>query len=100
MCPGPAITLATDLPPLDQVTIQLNIVRHGTSAFEGTTTLSAMARSFTDLVSWLGRDNSFPDGVILLTGTGIVPPDTFTLAAGDEIRIAITGIGTLVNTVK
>ena len=97
---GPAITLATDLPPLDQVTIQLNILRHGTSAFEGTTTLSAMARSFTDLVSWLGRDNSFPDGVILLTGTGIVPPDTFTLAAGDEIRIAITGIGTLVNTVK
>ena len=52
-----------------------------------TTTLASMARSFTDLVSWLGRDNSFPDGVILLTGTGIVPPDTFTLARGDEIRI-------------
>jgi 2-dehydro-3-deoxy-D-arabinonate dehydratase len=59
-----------------------------------------MARSFTDLVSWLGRDNSFPDGVILLTGTGVVPPDQFTLAHADEIHISITGIGTLVNTVK
>jgi len=97
---GPAITLAADLPPLDQVTIELTILRGGAAAFEGSTSLSAMARTFTDLVSWLGRDNSFPDGVILLTGTGIVPPDQFTLASGDEIRIAITGIGTLVNSVQ
>jgi 2-dehydro-3-deoxy-D-arabinonate dehydratase len=97
---GPAITLAADLPPLDQVTIELTILRGSAPVFEGSTSLSAMARTFTDLVSWLGRDNSFPDGVILLTGTGIVPPDQFTLASGDEIRISINGIGTLVNTVQ
>ncbi len=97
---GPAITLAADLPPLDQVTIRLVIRRGGADVFDGSTTLAAMARTFTDLVSWLGRDNSFPDGVILLTGTGIVPPDHFTLDHGDEVRISVTGIGELVNTVK
>ena len=68
--------------------------------FDGSTTLAAMARSFEDLVSWLGRDNSFPDGVVLLTGTGIVPPDTFTLASGDRIAIDIAGIGRLENVVQ
>ena len=77
---GPAITLVGGLPPLDQTTIRLVIERDGKFVFDGATTLAAMARSFEDLVSWLGRDNSFPDGVILLTGTGIVPPDHFTLA--------------------
>lgn len=97
---GPAITLAEDLPPLDQVAIRLVIRRGGADVFDGSTSLSAMARSFPDLVSWLGRDNSFPDGVILLTGTGIVPPDHFTLDHGDEVRITVTGIGELVNVVK
>ena len=54
-----------------------------------------MARQFEDLIDWLGRDNRFPDGVILLTGTGIVPPDEFSLEAGDEVRITIDGVGTL-----
>ena len=97
---GPVITLAEAFMPLDQVGIRLTILRNNAVVFEGNTTLSAMARSFTDLVSWLGRDNSFPDGVILLTGTGIVPPDHFTLASGDEIRIEMTGVGRLVNVVK
>ncbi len=97
---GPVITLAEDLPPLDQVTIRLIIRRGGADVFDGSTTLAAMARSFADLVAWLGRDNSFPDGVILLTGTGVVPPDHFTLDHGDEVRIAVTGIGELVNRVK
>lgn len=97
---GPVITLAKDLLPLDQVTIRLTIRRAGADVFDGSTTLASMARSFTDLVSWLGRDNHFPDGVILLTGTGIVPPDQFTLDHGDEVRIAIAGIGELVNLVK
>ena len=69
-------------------------------AFEGATTLAAMARTFEDLVSWLERENSFPDGAILLTGTGIVPPDDFTLAVGDEIAIEVTGIGVLRNVVR
>jgi 2-dehydro-3-deoxy-D-arabinonate dehydratase len=51
-------------------------------------------------VSWLGRDNSFPQGVILLTGTGVVPPDDFALAAGDVVHIDVTGIGRLTNTVE
>ena len=96
---GPVVTLAGALPPRDQVAIRLTISRAGTAVFEGATTLAAMKRSFEELVSWLGRENSFPDGVVLLTGTGVVPPDDFTLAGGDEISIDITGIGRLTNRV-
>jgi 2-dehydro-3-deoxy-D-arabinonate dehydratase len=96
---GPVVTLARALPPRDQVAIRLTITRAGTVVFEGGTTLAAMKRSFEELVSWLGRENSFPDGVILLTGTGVVPPDDFTLAGGDEIGIEVTGIGRLTNPV-
>src|SRR5262249_44867633 len=66
---GPVVQVGPELPPLDQVGIRLEITRGGKRAFEGSTTLAAMARTFPDLVAWLGRDNSFPDGVILLTGT-------------------------------
>jgi 2-dehydro-3-deoxy-D-arabinonate dehydratase len=97
---GPVVTLASALPPRDQVTIRLSIERAGKSVFEGSTSLSAMKRTFEDLVSWLGRENSFPDGVVLLTGTGIVPPDDFTLAAGDTVHVDITGIGRLTNIVE
>lgn len=97
---GPVITMADAFLPLDQVGIHLTILRKSQPVFEGTTTLAAMARTFEDLVSWLCRDNSFPEGVILLTGTGIIPPDHFTLASGDEVRIEMTGVGRLVNVVK
>jgi 2-dehydro-3-deoxy-D-arabinonate dehydratase len=97
---GPAITLRADFPPLDQVTIQLVIERKGSKVFEGATKLSQMARTPEDLVSWLGKENRFPNGVILLTGTGIVPPDNFTLAAGDRVSIDISGIGRLANVVE
>jgi 2-dehydro-3-deoxy-D-arabinonate dehydratase len=96
---GPVITLADAFPPRDEVAIKLTIKRAGAPVFEGATSLSAMARTFEDLVDWLGRENSFPDGVILLTGTGVVPPDDFTLASGDDISIEVTGIGTLRNVV-
>jgi 2-dehydro-3-deoxy-D-arabinonate dehydratase len=96
---GPAVTLADAFPPPDQASIHLAIQRGRKVVFEGATTLSAMARSFADLVSWLGRETHFPDGVVLLTGTGIVPPDEFTLAIGDEITIEVNGIGKLVNRV-
>jgi 2-dehydro-3-deoxy-D-arabinonate dehydratase len=96
---GPVVTLADALPAAEQVTIRLVITRGGQVAFEGSTTLAMMARKLPDLVGWLGRDNSFPDGAILLTGTGVVPPDSFTLASGDGIAISITGIGTLENRV-
>jgi 2-dehydro-3-deoxy-D-arabinonate dehydratase len=58
-----------------------------------------MKRSFEELIDWLFRDQSFPDGAILLTGTGIVPPNEFTLAAGDLVTMDVTGIGSLSNTV-
>jgi 2-dehydro-3-deoxy-D-arabinonate dehydratase len=97
---GPAVTLHPDLPPREQVSIQLTIERQGMRVFDGATRLSQMARTFADLVGWLGRDNRFPHGVILLTGTGIVPPDNFTLAPGDVVSIDITGVGRLVNLVE
>lgn len=95
---GPAVTLAGDLPPPERAAIRLTIMRGRAVVFDGSTTLAAMHRSFEDLASWLGRETSFPDGVVLLTGTGVVPPDDFTLAAGDVIAIEIDGVGRLVNT--
>ena len=95
---GPCILLAPE--PLPSSTeISLEIMRGGRSEFAATTTLASMKRDPASLVEYLYRSNSFPAGCFLLTGTGIVPPDSFTLAPGDEIRIAITGIGTLVNAV-
>ena len=96
---GRAITLAEAMPPVGEVEIRLEIERAGRTVFQGSTPASRMARTFEELIDWLGRDNSFPDGVILLTGTGIVPPDEFTLEAGDLVRITIDGIGTLINPV-
>jgi 2-dehydro-3-deoxy-D-arabinonate dehydratase len=96
---GPCLTLAGSMPPVDQVTIRLKVERAGALIFEGATPLSRMKRTFDELIGWLGFDNSFPDGVVLLTGTGIVPPDEFSLETGDVVSIDITGIGTLVNPV-
>ncbi len=96
---GPCITLAEALPAPDATAIRLVIERAGRPVFDGSTTVAAMARTFADLIDWLGRETSFPSGVILLTGTGVVPPDDFTLAAGDVVHIDITGIGRLTNTV-
>jgi 2-dehydro-3-deoxy-D-arabinonate dehydratase len=97
---GPVITLAESLPPLAQITIRLRIERVGETVFEGETPLSRMARPFDDLISWLGKENTFPHGAVLLTGTGIVPPDEFALAPGDVVSIDITGIGRLSNLVE
>ncbi len=96
---GPAMTLVSDLPLLPEVGIRLKIVRSGVAVFEGRTDLGQMARTFDELIGYLGRDNSFPQGAILLTGTGLVPPDEFTLAAGDVVEIEIDGIGKLMNPV-
>lgn len=96
---GPCITLAAAMPAREQTKIALSIRRAGDVAFEGTTDLGKMARTFDDLIGWVARDNRFPNGLFLMTGTGIVPPDEFSLAAGDEVQISIDGIGTLTNTV-
>lgn len=96
---GPVITLAAAMPPLDRVGIRLSIERGHNEVFTGATSIGRMARTFEDLIGWLGRESSFPEGAVLLTGTGIVPPDEFALAAGDVVHIDIDGIGRLTNTV-
>jgi 2-dehydro-3-deoxy-D-arabinonate dehydratase len=80
-------------------TITLSIERSGTIVFSGSTTLSQLKRRFDELAQWLFRETDFPQGVYLMTGTGIVPPDDFTLHMGDTVSISIDLIGTLVNTV-
>jgi 2-dehydro-3-deoxy-D-arabinonate dehydratase len=97
---GPAITLAEDMPPLETVAIRLSIERGQAVAFVGSTSLAAMKRRPEDLVTWLGRETTFSDGVVLLTGTGIVPPDDFSLKSGDVVHIEIDGIGRLTNCVE
>ncbi len=92
---GPCILLAAQLP--SKTSIHLEIVREGETVFVGSTTLAELKRDPKELAEFLFRDNSFPHGVFLLTGTGIVPEDEFTLSRGDTIRIEIDGIGTLEN---
>lgn len=95
---GPGILLSPG--PLPKSTaISIEILRGGSSVFTGSTTLHELKRDPQELVDFLFRDNSFPDGVFLMTGTGIVPGDEFTLQHGDHIAIAIDGIGTLTNLV-
>jgi 2-dehydro-3-deoxy-D-arabinonate dehydratase len=93
---GPCILVSSD--PLPRSTeITLRLVRDGQPAFTGSTTLESLKRDPATLVHYLFRHNSFPHGCFLLTGTGIVPPDSFTLEAGDQIHITIAPIGTLTN---
>ena len=95
---GPAVLVSNE--PLSADTqIELRVTRDGTAVVEGRTTFSQMRRHAAELVEYLYRETSFPTGCVLLTGTGIVPPDEFTLHAGDEIRIDVPPIGTLTNTV-
>jgi 2-dehydro-3-deoxy-D-arabinonate dehydratase len=93
---GPGILLR-DEPLPGETEISLEIRRGGEAVFSGATTLSQMKKTLPQLVGYLYRDNPFPHGCLLMTGTGVVPPDGFTLQAGDEARITIDSIGTLVN---
>ena len=96
---GPCVLIVSEpLPPSSAIRIE--IVRDGKSEFAGTTTLAAMKRTAQILVDYLFRESTFPAGCYLMTGTGIVPPDSFTLKPRDEIRISIDGIGTLINRVE
>jgi len=95
---GPCLLIANEpLPPSTEISLEIR--RSRTTAFSGATTLKGMKRKPEELIEYLYRNNSFPNGCFLLTGTGVVPPDSFTLEAGDEIRITILPIGTLVNRV-
>jgi 2-dehydro-3-deoxy-D-arabinonate dehydratase len=96
---GPGILITSS--PLPRSTeIALEIVRGGRIEFAASVALTELKREPQKLVEYLFRDNSFPNGCFLMTGTGIVPPNTFTLASGDKIRITIEPIGTLENDVE
>jgi 2-dehydro-3-deoxy-D-arabinonate dehydratase len=94
---GPGIQIG-DAASMANQSIAMQIVRGGSVEFEGDTTTSNMKRTFQDLVEYLFRELDFPNGALLMTGTGIVPPDAFTLQSSDVIRISIGG-RTLENTV-
>ncbi|MCK5361446.1 MAG: fumarylacetoacetate hydrolase, partial [Gammaproteobacteria bacterium] len=85
---GPGILLSgpddlTDLP------IYMSIWREGAAVFQDETNSAQLKRSLGEIAGWLTRELTFPNGVLLMTGTGIVPPDDFTLAVGDVIRIEV-----------
>lgn len=90
---GPCIVPAEDADP--PFPIELRVHRHGEIAFEGSTSTEEMVRSFEELASWLTRAMRFPRGVVLLTGTGLVPPNDFTLVPGDRVEIDVGGVGRL-----
>ena len=94
---GPRLVIDALPPP--HTAIRLAVDRRGDTVFAGATELAQIKRDLVELAGWLYRENEFPVGAYLMTGTGIVPGDDFTLEQGDQIRIEIDGIGTLVNVV-
>jgi 2-dehydro-3-deoxy-D-arabinonate dehydratase len=94
---GPSILVTDAIPPA--IGIHMEIVRDGALSFSAEASTSQMRRSFDELGSYLGRALAFPHGAVLLTGTGIVPPSSFTLRAGDVVRIRMEGLGILENPV-
>jgi 2-dehydro-3-deoxy-D-arabinonate dehydratase len=95
---GPGVLISPEPLPAS-TSIRIEIIRNNVTEFSGATTLAELKRAPTSLVEYLFRDNTFPSGTFLMTGTGVVPPDTFTLASGDRISITIDPIGTLENIV-
>ncbi len=96
---GPCVTLRDAMPDVDEILIEMWVMRNDQPVFEGKAQLREMVRTFEQLIHWLGQENSFPNGVFLLTGAGVVPGREFRLQAGDVVEITITGIGTLIQPV-
>jgi 2-dehydro-3-deoxy-D-arabinonate dehydratase len=96
---GPWVVVGAREEDVRQWTIHLDIQRAGESVFAGRTSVDQIKRTFAELIDYLFRSQTFPHGAMLLTGAGIVPPEAFTLAEGDRVRITISGIGTLENPV-
>lgn len=97
---GSVFRLATDDVDARNLEIDLTIQRGDTIAFQGATNTAQMHRTFDDLLTWLHRGQDFPLGAYLMTGTGIVPPDGFTLESGDNVTITISEVGQLTNPVS
>ncbi|MGA0040893.1 MAG: fumarylacetoacetate hydrolase family protein [Pirellulales bacterium] len=96
---GPWIVLASDEATIREWTVGVAIVRGRQTVFAGETSIGQIKRTFDDLIDHLWRSQHFPSGVVLLTGTGVVPDESFTLREGDRVTITISGIGTLENSV-
>jgi 2-dehydro-3-deoxy-D-arabinonate dehydratase len=96
---GPWIVLGTPEPLVREWAIKIDISRQGSNVFTGETSIGQIKRGFEELAGYLFRSQVFAHGAVLLTGTGIVPPERFTLNEGDVICIEVTGIGVLENTV-
>ena len=96
---GPWMVVGPTEEDVRQWSIQLEIRRGGKQVFAGETRAGQIKRPFAELVDYLFRSQKFPNGAVLLTGAGVVPPDAFTLEANDSVRITISGIGTLENPV-
>jgi 2-dehydro-3-deoxy-D-arabinonate dehydratase len=97
---GPCIVPVAEAGAPEDMEITLRILRGGEQVFEGSTQVALLKRRPEELVQWLFKAQDFPAGAILLTGTSVIPAPEFTLRGGDEVRIAITGLGELVNTVE
>ncbi len=94
---GPCIVPASAVSAPFRITLEIE--RSGRTVFDGEASTSEMKRPFEELARYLGRALPFPAGVLLLTGTGIVPETSFTLRAGDVVRVSVDGLGTLENPV-
>jgi 2-dehydro-3-deoxy-D-arabinonate dehydratase len=97
---GPALVPVEDVPPLAELSVRLEIRRGDGVVFGDEVSLEALRRSPAELLGWLFQALDFPAGVVLLTGTSIVPPPELTLAAGDVVGITVPGVGSLVNPVE
>ena len=95
---GPCLVVGAA--PAKEAMISVKITRSGEEVFSGSTEVSQIKRGFNELAEFLFRENEFPKGALLMTGTGVVPDSDFTLSSGDVITIAIDGIGTLENQVE
>ncbi|MEI8317958.1 MAG: fumarylacetoacetate hydrolase family protein [Planctomycetia bacterium] len=96
---GPWVALETDEAAIRRWSITIDIERAGESVFSGQTGIDQIKRRFDELAAWLWRSQRFPHGVVLLTGTGVVPTESFTLQPGDRVTIRLDGVGTLTNEV-
>jgi 2-dehydro-3-deoxy-D-arabinonate dehydratase len=97
---GPCIVPVSEAPAPEDMEITLKIERDGSQIFEGSTQVALLRRKPDELVEWLFKAQDFPAGAVLLTGTSVIPAPEFTLKSGDTVRILISGLGELVNTVE
>jgi 2-dehydro-3-deoxy-D-arabinonate dehydratase len=96
---GPGLRVSRRPPP-GATAVAIDIRRRGRSIFAGATRVSEIRKPFTSLIQYLYRDNSFPVGCFLMTGTGVVPPEDLRLRPGDRVRITVPGVGELVNSMR